>query len=554
MTIDLETVGPAPIDAAAEQVMVKMRDGIALATDVYLPDGDGPFPTILVRLPYDKAGAYTFMPALAPVVNGRGYAFVVQDVRGKFRSEGETVAFDHEADDGYDTLDWIVAQEWATDSVGTFGDSYYGFTQWAAVASEHPALKAMVPRVTAADLGSWLGGVIPLYGALYLAECWADRHLHAWNVDYDHRPLAEVFDAGFAGIGARSESFDRLIKDGQSSPWTPETHPFTKLHIPVLHVVGWFDNIGPAHMADYDRLIADPNLRGYQYLFAGSFDHENYELRDVPVKPHPSINGPTDSAEAQAQMLETVQAMLPLYLDPALDFFDVFLAKRDGATPPPRVRWELGNDEWRTADTWPPAGAKERRFYVADLAQATTDAVGGSLGDAPADAAESAEWTHDPENLVPSPVENPFAFLLNYPDERATEERPDVLTFTSEALTKNLDLAGPIRASLHVGTDHSGGVVHVRLIDVAPNGAAHSVASGQSHLREDGGPTSVWLGHTGYRFRPGHQIRLHIAASDFPLYLPDPGTGEDPWQATDTRKTTYRLKGDSHIAITVIGE
>ena len=112
MVFPLETLRPAPIDPSAEQVMVPMRDGVRLATDVYLPDGHGRVPAVLVRLPYDKCGRYTFMPACAPSFTERGYAFVVQDVRGKFRSEGETMPFVHEVEDGYDTIDWIVAQGW----------------------------------------------------------------------------------------------------------------------------------------------------------------------------------------------------------------------------------------------------------------------------------------------------------------------------------------------------------------------------------------------------------------------------------------------------------
>ena len=128
--------------------------------------------------PTTRAGATRSCRKIAPSFTERGYAFVVQDVRGKFRSEGETLAFVHEVDDGYDTLDWMVAQPWCDGNVGMWGDSYYGYTQWAAVASEHPALKAIVPRVTTADLGGVGGGddpVIPLYLGEYLANVLARR-------------------------------------------------------------------------------------------------------------------------------------------------------------------------------------------------------------------------------------------------------------------------------------------------------------------------------------------------------------------------------------------
>src|SRR5262249_53449721 len=147
MSLDVETLGPAPLDPDAEQMHVRMRDGVRLATDVYLGDDSTPRPAVLVRLPYDKCGRYTVMRQRAPWFTERGYAFVAQDVRGKFRSGGETVPYVREVTDGYDTIDWIVSQPWCDGSVGMFGDSYYGYTQWAAVASGHPALRAIVPRV-----------------------------------------------------------------------------------------------------------------------------------------------------------------------------------------------------------------------------------------------------------------------------------------------------------------------------------------------------------------------------------------------------------------------
>src|SRR5215472_5517426 len=110
--LQVMTIGPAPLDPAAEQVLVRMRDGVTLATDVYLASDTTPRPAVLVRLPYDKCGRYTFMPQVAPHFTERGYVFVVQDVRGKFRSGGDTIPYVHEVSDGYDTIDWIATQAW----------------------------------------------------------------------------------------------------------------------------------------------------------------------------------------------------------------------------------------------------------------------------------------------------------------------------------------------------------------------------------------------------------------------------------------------------------
>jgi putative CocE/NonD family hydrolase len=158
----------APVDPRADEVMVEARDGVRLATDIYMPEHGDRHPAVLVRLPYDKSGRYTFMPQIAPMFTDRGYAFVVQDVAGKFRSGGETVPYVREIEDGYDAIEWIVGQRWSNGTVGMWGDSYYGFTQWAAVASRHPALRAIVPRVTSADLADmrlgirWDEGVLQL--------------------------------------------------------------------------------------------------------------------------------------------------------------------------------------------------------------------------------------------------------------------------------------------------------------------------------------------------------------------------------------------------------
>ena len=168
---------------------------------------------MLVRLPYDKNGRYCWMPFIWPRTSSRAATpSYRRTCAGEFRSEGEPLAFVNEVPDGYDTIDWIARQPWSNGDVGMWGDSYYGFTQWAAVASGHPALKAIVPRVTFADIDGWLEGVTPLYGAHYLGEYWTDHVSHEWTPDWSRRPLAEVFDDAFAAIGRRSASFDYVLE------------------------------------------------------------------------------------------------------------------------------------------------------------------------------------------------------------------------------------------------------------------------------------------------------------------------------------------------------
>ncbi|RBM18920.1 hypothetical protein DI005_17780 [Prauserella sp. PE36] len=128
-------IPPGPAERSAQQYMVRMRDGVRLATDVYLPDADGPVPVVLTRLPYGKNGGIIRVDVFAEALLERGYALAAQDRRGKFRSEGDTVPWVNEALDGYDTIEWIVNQPWANGRVGTTGLSYVGYTQWAALSS-----------------------------------------------------------------------------------------------------------------------------------------------------------------------------------------------------------------------------------------------------------------------------------------------------------------------------------------------------------------------------------------------------------------------------------
>jgi putative CocE/NonD family hydrolase len=513
-----------PVDPSAEEVYVRMRDGVRLATDVYLGGVSVPRPVVLVRLPYDKAGRYTFMPRLAPHFNDRGYVLVVQDVRGKFRSEGETFPYVPEVADGYDTLDWIVAQKWCDGVIGMFGDSYYGLTQWAAVASEHPALRAIVPRVTSADLLKVRGQTVPTVEAAdYLAHYWVDNNIHDYRVDWSRRPLAEAFDDAYAAIGARSKSLDSLLAGNEAflSAW--RRHPFDTLAIPVLHNVGWFDNVMPHHMRDWTTLTGQARTRNLQYLVADSSDHENYRLPMAPV-------GPADDHDSNDAALDR---LIPRYLGPALDFFDITLRGTGTLDTVPRARWHLGHEGWREDTSWPPPGAR---------AISLCPGAGGRLA-AEAGPRAVLNWVHDPDDMVPSTVTNPFAFLHSYPDESAVQERPDVLTFTSEPSDAPLDLAGPVSLLAHVGSTGPSMDVHVKLCDVAPDGTARMIVRGQARVT---GPDPdrgvvIELGHAGYRLRPGHRLRIAVASSDFPGFLWHPGTSEHPWYATKSKRNTQTL-------------
>jgi putative CocE/NonD family hydrolase len=317
----------------------------------------------------------------------------------------------------------------------------------------------------------------------------------------------------------------------------------------VLHCVGWFDNIMPSSMHDYLALRGRPRQAPLQYLSADATDHENYQLADVPITP-----GKDHDTNDPA-----LQLMLPRYLGPALEFFDLCLRGGDLSALPP-VRWRQGHGGDYAAPQWPPPGARELRLYLAAAPAAHAGPDGGTLAPRPEPARGQARWVHDPADLVPSTVTDPFAFLREFPDERLVQNRHDVLTFTTEPVNTPLDLAGPLSATLSLQTTGPSMHIHVKVCDVDPDGSAHMLTRGQALARDPdpGRPVTVGLGHTGYRLQPGHRLRLQLACSDFPLYLWHPGTSENPWTAVKGQPNEQTVHTGastaSCLSLSVLGE
>ncbi|GAA2684281.1 CocE/NonD family hydrolase [Actinoplanes palleronii] len=553
MTISVQRTGPGPVSPAATQHMVRMRDGVRLATDVYLPVDPQPGPVILTRLPYDKCGEYTFMPRVAAYFTARGYTMVVQDVRGKFRSEGETLLFVNEAYDGHDTLDWIVQQEWSDGVVGMWGDSYYGFTQWAAASTGHPALRAIAPRVTGTRLGE-LPGPVPGQrthdtemgvARVYPLSMFHDQDMLEWEFDWSRRPLAAQVEEFFATVGSRSASYDVWFPHPVTLRRFPAGSPFDAPPVPVLMTIGWWDNCAPWSWHDHREIQRRPAWARNEYLLLEAIDHENHS--------HFELDPLVRTADSDAA--------LPRYLDPAIEFFDVFLRGQDRDLP--RVRWQLANsgDPAHRADVaWPPPAAHEIVLRPAGAAAAAGAAPGGTLTTAPVAGtgpAETATWIHDAADPVPSPVADAFSFLAEYPDERHLADRPDVLAFTAAPVTAPLDLAGPIRLRATAGSDGPEMDLFARLLDVAPDGTAKLIARGQQTILDPGAAFAVELdlGHVGYRLPAGHALRLTVASSDAPEFVPAPGTGEHRWLAVTTVPNRQRLQlGETALTCTVLPE
>lgn len=529
-----------------------MRDGVELATDVYLPEGPesvGPYPTILVRLPYDKNDRFCFMADVATRLMEHDYAVVVQDVRGKARSQGETVAFIHEVDDGYDTLEWIAGQPWSNGDVGSFGDSYYGFTQWAMIASGHPALKAAVPRMTTTEIAEdWMYqcGVFNL-GTMgeWALHAWVDNLLNVPSIDWSTRPLSALIEAH--ADGRASASYSRWITEAEDSTYWIEDvyagHEVVRGRIPTLHVGGFFDVFSRGQLADFAASLGGPSGDD-QFLNMGATDH----FDDIVTASGRSPDHINDDS--------VLPDFLDRYLDPALEFFDLYL--KGSRRSIPRVRWEAAHAGWHESDTWPPQGTGPLVLHLAPSRHVASDPRGGTLATQAPTLSTDVRWTHDPSAPVPSLIADPWRPLLDLPDERPVDSRADVVTFTSGVWPDGLLLAGPVTVRLVITADAPSTHVVARLCDVRPDGRSSLIVEGVTCVEApaSGVDVVVDLGDTGYLVRPGHRLRLQVSASSFPRWPVHPGTDEDPLNALSGREVDHMLHlGKNHastVTVTVL--
>jgi uncharacterized protein len=512
----------AQIPSDARPYAVRMRDGVRLATDVYLPARGRRWPVLLSRLPYDKAGDECFMPDIARWFTERGYAVVVQDVRGKVRSGGELAPFRCEVVDGYDTIDWITEQTWCGGAVGMFGDSYFGWTQWAAAASRHSALRAITPRVISADIGDITSrhGVFALeVTALWALETWVDEALYDYEngLDWDIRPLSQVVPTALGGH--RSAFLDDVATRG-----LPDVARLpVRGDLPALHVGGWWDIVQRGQVATWRE--ASERRRAPQFLVMDATDHGWTHLREPEQR---YVDPRTNET--------TMWRFLDHYLGSIVPFLDHFVAG-EGSYDAPPVRWMLAHDSWHDSATWPPESSAPVDWFP----HGNDDSRRGALMSVADSAERVVSWTHDPLAPVPS-LAHAYHPLIEPADETASGHRDDILVYESEPMPQPLDLAGPASLTMVLTSGAESTHLMASVSDLSPDGSALKILDGAAHVD---GPwpreVTVDLGSTGYRLRPGHRLRLAVSSSEFPRYLLHPGTTADPWTAQDSRPTEQQI-------------
>ncbi|VVJ22058.1 Uncharacterised protein [Amycolatopsis camponoti] len=535
-------------------VPVPMRDGVALATNVWLPERPGPFPALLVRTPYgkDDAGLYgnPKLPDVFALVEA-GYAVVAQDVRGTSRSPGTFVPHTHEGPDSLDTLTWLAAQPWCDGAVGMWGGSYMGFSQWQAAPHGVAALRAIAPVMTSADpyAAPWRspGGALSQDAVLTWGTLSALRNLRRGLDDGNGDP-ADAAALLSTLTEPRSPRLTAHAAATRSLPWLghvldhPDRDDFwrevaaidhcDRITVPALHIGGWYDVFVHETVRSYTMMRrhgGSTAARDGQRLIIGPWSHA--DGTDLGTYPDRSF-GLAGSIKAAG------------VTEAHLRFFDRWVRGRTEAPDDsPRVRiFVMGVDRWRDEPDWPLPDTRYTGFFLDGGGRANTAAGDGVLThDAPAGEATDT-IRYDPRDPVPSLGGTVLAATPGtYPgpaDQSAAEAREDVLCFTTPVLDRPVEVTGHITLVLHIrsstpDTDFTG-----KLVDVHPDGRAILLCEGIQRVRYRDSLTepallapgtdaelTLDLGVTANVFRPGHRIRLEVSSSSFPRYDRNTNTG-----------------------------
>ncbi len=532
--------------------MVRMSDGVALAADVYLPSESGSYPTILIRTPYSKSQKEIF----AEYFSQNGFAVVVQDVRGKWSSEGEMIPFVHEQKDGLETLAWIESQSWCNGNIGMWGASYLSYCALAVAAAAPTPLKAVF------NISGWLNGekINNPGGALHwmLILTWMLHEAtqkYRTLADYDIDELLEFIPLkdAMASVGIDDPVF--------SNPDTLESarYDYSAIQIPIFHIVGWYDFVYPAALTVYEKVKeAAPH---FQKLMIGPWVHDQVWTTYTEC-------GDEDFGVQAAMGIEKLNQL-------AVRWFDRWLKDTDnGITLEPPVEvFHMGRNEWVRYRSWPPENMTFHKWYIDSGGRANTRNGDGLLTESLPDNKNSHDaFIFDPMDPVPTMGGANFHFfadILGVKNQRNIEERRDVLVYTSEPLRSPLDICGPVKAFIYAASDAQDTDFTAKLVEVRKDGYARNIVEGiirasrRNSLDEQDLliPGQIYeltidMGATAIRIEKGHRLRLEISSSNFPKYDRNPNTGAISWEALryETANQTVYHDADhpSHIVLPVI--
>ncbi|MDR1019505.1 MAG: CocE/NonD family hydrolase [Synergistaceae bacterium] len=532
--------------------LVPMRDGVRLATEIWLPgDGAGKYPAVLMRTPYNRMDGAERAIYLAE----RGYALVSQDVRGREDSEGEFMPAVYEALDGEDTLDWLASQPWCDGSVGMIGGSYLGRVQWQAASTGHPALKALVSQVTAGGPfvdsprpgGTFSTGFLAWMFMMSERRTAKEKMSRSdWPDLLASRPLRDIPERA---LGQKIPFWEEWVKhpdyDGfwEGSDWAACGD---KIDVPALLISGWYDDDGMGTLQAWEMNAS--RGRKNQRMVLGPWIHSYNTARCV----HGVSFGP-DALRYDLDLL-------------ALRWFERFLkGVRNGVESPAVEYYAVGENSWKESPAWPPDDARPTPLYLHSGGRANGSSGDGALSfDAPGPEPDDT-YLYDPDDPAPQLIDMAENEMAVPEDYREAERRDDVLVYTTAPLSSPLPIAGNVTAVLYAASDAPDTDWLVRLTDVDANGRSIRLVDAiiQARYRESWsepkllvpGETvryEIRLPHIANTFLEGHRIRVHVTSSAANLTFPNPNTGRDVFTETEARTARQRVSHRAGAASCVI--
>lgn len=550
-------------------VKVPMRDGVVLSTDIYLPEEsvEGPYPAILMRTPYDN----TTKPYVdsAKFFASNGYAFIIQDVRGRCDSDGVWVPFFNEGPDGYDTIEWIAKQPWCNGKVAMMGGSYGGWVQWAAAREKPPHLTTMVSTAS----GGYFMKELPFMNGIPSLEMLGWLHLVGgrtvqvdfisgqslpvnWRKVFYHLPLKTMDEA----LGRTNTVWREWLSHPNLDEYWKRVlfrpDDFTKINIPVLHITGWYDGDQPGALFFYDGMVNYSPAKDKQYLIIGPWDHAGTRF------PRRELGGVDFTNEALMDMSKV-----------HLEWFDYWLKNKQNEV----AKWKrlkyfvMGANKWSEENqTWPTKDTDQISYYLHSNGKANTLMGDGSLSTKKPEDETPDMYIYNPENPVIAVMDFDFyASKVETPlDNRFILRRDDVLVYTSEAFEKEIIIAGKPIMILHASSNCLDTDWFVQLSDVYPDERSILLCSGCLRARfrnslefpELMSPGNIYnfiieLDSTCVAIKKEHRIRLAITSSMFPVFARNQNTGNDISEDDEIRiakNTVYHSKDNpSHLILPI---
>jgi uncharacterized protein len=545
-----------------KEVMIKMRDGVKLHTEIYTPrDAQAPFPILMERTPYGVSGGpqgYTNSLYGAQDLYADGYILVYQDIRGRYGSEGKFEMNRHvhdpkdvngtdESTDTYDTIDWLVKNLPKNNGrVGIWGISYGGFLAAMAMVNPHPALKAVSEQACMGD--AWMGDDFFHNGAFRLSygfEYSALMETTKENFSFEFNNF-DLYD-WFLRLGVLSNANARYFH-GEIPTWNnfvnhPTYDDFWQIHaveyalkqatVPNLNVAGWWDQedfYGP--MRTYENLEPS-DTKNMNYVVVGPWNHGGW------------AHGPGDSLGAIPFGSNTGQYFRQKVEAP---WFAYWLHDKGSLPLKEALLFQTGSDTWTRFDSWPPKEAQKKDLYFGENGKLSFDAPTTKSADAfdsyVSDPAHPVPYRHRPVDMT-YPSDHPgswYTWLVQ--DQRFVDNRPDVLTWQTDELQEDVTIAGQVTAKLFASTTGTDSDWVVKLIDVYPQKVesdwklsgyelmiADEIFRGRYYksfkkpepiAANEITPFTYSLHTADHVFKKGHRIMVQVQSTWFPLYDRNP--------------------------------